>query len=123
MADPVQNGGGDGAKIAVKISLAVLGAGLALGLLSVILRLALKVHVSFLGVIGGWLVFLGIILTAISGLVLLLVRRTSAPPAAAVRYPTGTAGMAPGWYPDQNDPDLMRWFDGRNWTSGTAPRN
>lgn len=31
-------------------------------------------------------------------------------------------GMPPGWYPDQNDPNLLRYFDGRRWTSGTAPR-
>ncbi|WP_231987777.1 DUF2510 domain-containing protein [Mycobacterium sp. 852002-51152_SCH6134967] len=28
----------------------------------------------------------------------------------------------PGRYPDPNDPKLQRYFDGRNWTSGTAPR-
>jgi hypothetical protein len=29
----------------------------------------------------------------------------------------------PGWYPDQMDPNLMLWFDGQRWTSGTALRN
>ncbi|HTQ17142.1 DUF2510 domain-containing protein [Mycobacterium sp.] len=28
-------------------------------------------------------------------------------------------GMAPGWYPDQNDATLMRYFDGQTWTSQT----
>ena len=32
------------------------------------------------------------------------------------------SGLAPGWYPDQNDQTLMRYFDGRAWTSRTQPR-
>lgn len=27
--------------------------------------------------------------------------------------------MTPGWYPDANDPNLTRYFDGREWTSST----
>jgi hypothetical protein len=29
-------------------------------------------------------------------------------------------GLPPGWYPDQNDPSLLRYFDGHEWTSRTA---
>lgn len=29
---------------------------------------------------------------------------------------------AAGWYPDQQDPTLMRWFDGQVWTGATLPR-
>jgi hypothetical protein len=36
--------------------------------------------------------------------------------------PVATSGLAPGWYPDQNDSNLMRYFDGRVWTSQTQPR-
>lgn len=25
----------------------------------------------------------------------------------------------PGWYPDQQDPSMERWFNGSNWTRGT----
>jgi hypothetical protein len=39
-----------------------------------------------------------------------------------VQQPVVTSGLAPGWYPDQNDPDLMRYFDGRVWTAQTEPR-
>jgi Protein of unknown function (DUF2510) len=39
-----------------------------------------------------------------------------------VQQPPPTSGLAPGWYPDQNDPDAMRYFDGRVWTSQTEPR-
>jgi hypothetical protein len=38
------------------------------------------------------------------------------------QQPPATSGLAPGWYPDQNDPDSMRYFDGRVWTSQTEPR-
>jgi hypothetical protein len=38
------------------------------------------------------------------------------------QQPPPTSGLAPGWYPDQNDPDAMRYFDGRVWTSQTEPR-
>jgi Protein of unknown function (DUF2510) len=34
-----------------------------------------------------------------------------------------SGGLAPGWYPDQNDPDSMRYYDGRTWTSQTQPRS
>ena len=31
-------------------------------------------------------------------------------------------GTAPGWYPDQTDSSLLRYFDGQNWTSQTRHR-
>lgn len=40
------------------------------------------------------------------------VARQAAPPAG---------GLTPGWYPDQNDPSLMRYYDGRVWTAQTQP--
>lgn len=27
-----------------------------------------------------------------------------------------------GWYPDQADPALVRWFDGKQWTPATLPK-
>ena len=39
-----------------------------------------------------------------------------------VQQPPATSGLAPGWYPDQNDPNSMRYYDGRVWTSQTEPR-
>lgn len=36
-----------------------------------------------------------------------------------------TTNLPPGWYPDQNDPDQLRWWNGTGWTdavqSGTTP--
>jgi Protein of unknown function (DUF2510) len=35
------------------------------------------------------------------------------------QQPPQSSGLAPGWYPDQNDHRLMRYYDGRVWTSET----
>ncbi len=32
-----------------------------------------------------------------------------------------SSGVAPGWYPDNRDPSLQRWWDGRDWTAHTTP--
>jgi hypothetical protein len=44
------------------------------------------------------------------------------PEQPVVQQPPVTSGLAPGWYPDQNDPNAMRYYDGRVWTSQTEPR-
>jgi hypothetical protein len=33
--------------------------------------------------------------------------------------PAPVGSLAPGWYPDQNDHKMMRYYDGRVWTSET----
>ena len=71
-----------------------------------------------------FLVVFGIIPAAIVGGVVLIVKLTK--PKSVNRYnPPGAAptGPAPGWYPDQNDPSLLRYFDGRIWTSATRPNS
>ncbi|WP_409426157.1 DUF2510 domain-containing protein [Mycobacterium sp. SMC-11] len=35
----------------------------------------------------------------------------------------GQPPMAPNWYPDPADPELLRYFDGQNWTGSTRPRD
>ena len=37
----------------------------------------------------------------------------------APSQPAQSGGLAPGWYPDQNDHRMMRYYDGRVWTSET----
>jgi hypothetical protein len=62
--------------------------------------------------------FLAFLLIA-SGVVVLL-QSISKP--SAGQAPSQQAAVAANWYPDPNDPTLVRYFDGRNWTSQTAPR-
>jgi hypothetical protein len=33
--------------------------------------------------------------------------------------PQQAGSLSPGWYPDQNDHQMMRYYDGRVWTSET----
>ena len=35
------------------------------------------------------------------------------------QQPAQSGGLTPGWYPDQNDHAMMRYYDGRVWTSET----
>jgi hypothetical protein len=35
------------------------------------------------------------------------------------QQPVPAGRLAPGWYPDQNDHKMMRYYDGRVWTSET----
>lgn len=40
----------------------------------------------------------------------------------AVRILRRAPGFPAGWYPDPQDPGLMRFYDGRTWTSATVIR-
>lgn len=71
-----------------------------------------------------------LILIAIVAAVVAVIRRSAGPrsttvveqPQPVVRQaPPASSGLAPGWYPDQNDPSLMRYYDGRVWTAQTQP--
>ena len=44
-----------------------------------------------------------------------------APVARQEPAPAASGGLSPGWYPDQQDPSLMRYYDGRVWTAQTQP--
>ena len=71
-----------------------------------------------------------LILIVIIAVILAVVRATARPRGGGgtvveqpvVRQaPPAASGLAPGWYPDQNDPSLMRYYDGRVWTAQTQP--
>ena len=42
---------------------------------------------------------------------------------AAFSEPTASVApqIVPGWYPDNRDPSLLRWWDGTQWTAHAAP--
>jgi len=75
------------------------------------------------------------VVAAIVAVVIWVVRFASAPrasrapveerrPIVEERRPVvahGHGELAPGWYPDQNDPSSTRYFDGQMWTTATRP--
>lgn len=75
-----------------------------------------------------------LVLVAIVAVVIAVVRAASGPRAQGPierpvveqpvvrQQPIATSGLAPGWYPDQQDMNMMRYFDGRVWTAHTEPR-
>jgi hypothetical protein len=83
---------------------------LVFGVLFVISRLA--AHQTF-GVVLAIFFIVSAVVVLIQG---------SSNPTAAGQPPGQQAAVAANWYPDPNDPTLMRYFDGQNWTSQTAPR-
>lgn len=124
MTSSVPRRSGTGAQRALKFFGVVVAAGIVINIVLLLLKYLLDVDsglTSGVRVAVGWLILLSIIGAFVSGIVV-LVQRTSKPPSAAPAAPMQRRGMAPGWYPDQQNPNLQRYFDGRNWTSGTAPR-
>jgi hypothetical protein len=83
------------------------------------------------------LLIIVLIVAAIVAVVIWVVRFASAPrtsrgvveerrPIVEERQPVaarGHGGLAPGWYPDQNDASTARYFDGQAWTTATRPAN
>jgi MFS superfamily sulfate permease-like transporter len=67
------------------------------------------------------LVTFAIIVAVIVGFVVLIVRLVKPKSVHSQGVPGTPTTPAPGWYPDPNDSSLMRYFDGRVWTSSTQP--
>jgi hypothetical protein len=66
-----------------------------------------------------WFVYL-LAVSLVVQAVMLLIKAGPKPKAAPASGQP--AAVAPGWYPDPNDPKMMRYFDGRDWSSETTPR-
>jgi hypothetical protein len=82
--------------------------------LLVVMNRAVLVHPS-----QNWFPYLLAVALVVQAVVLLV---KAGPKAKAAQPPAQPAAVAPGWYPDPNDLNVMRYFDGRNWTSQTSPR-
>jgi len=69
-----------------------------------------------------WLIFLiviGVLVTVVGVLVSVISRSSSTGRRTA---PLIRTAQPAGWFPDQADPRLLRWFDGQRWTAQTRPR-
>jgi Protein of unknown function (DUF2510) len=78
----------------------------------------------FLILIVGGVLALGVV----AGVIVYLVRLADSPKSTPYvphswQQPTSAPLNAPGWYPDNTDPNLVRYFDGGQWTSATRPRD
>ncbi|MEU7142307.1 DUF2510 domain-containing protein [Nocardia sp. NPDC046473] len=75
-----------------------------------------------MGAISVWhiliLLVLFAIMAGIGGFTYLVVKSGSTPQPRL--QPPGA--IAPGWYPDNANPAILRWFDGHQWTAQTQPR-
>jgi hypothetical protein len=73
--------------------------------------------------LGLWLLTIGIAVAGIGAVVPAIRGRTREMDAVE---PSGLrrsyTGATPGWYPDQLDVGLVRFFDGVRWTAATRPR-
>jgi hypothetical protein len=95
------------------------------GLLIAVVAFELQVKVSYYYFSDikypGLLLFVIGIIGAIISAIVKAAQRSRAP---QIQPPFGTAtSAAPGWYPDPQYPNMMRYFDGRVWTSSTQPRS
>ncbi|MDT5218226.1 MAG: hypothetical protein QOF15_331 [Mycobacterium sp.] len=72
--------------------------------------------ILFILLVGG-LVVAGLV----AGVIVVLVRLTDSPksePYVPHAWPVSPI-TAPGWYPDGSNPNLLRYYDGQQWTSAT----
>ena len=91
---------------------------------SVLVLLFLLVMASGLYWAGSGPIFVLLSLAVTGGViawVVLAIRGLVVKPAPIHHRPAGTF-MPAGWYPDQQDPSQVRWFNGTEWTAATLPR-
>ena len=74
----------------------------------------------------GHTTWLSLTLTVVAAIVLIYFRRRQTSAARAdggvASAPLAQTGTAAGWYPDNHDPSLLRYWDGQGWTAQTRPR-
>lgn len=68
----------------------------------------------YLGQLAGILVIGAFLAVAVAGIVFL---------AKVAFKPTGLSPTEADWYPDPDNPELLRYFDGESWTEATRPRD
>lgn len=56
---------------------------------------------------------------ALTGLILLIVRLVDSSESEPYVPHAWQSMTPPGWYPDISDPNMLRFFDGQQWTSAT----
>lgn len=71
-------------------------------------------------VLGAFILLIVIVIAIVAVIVLAVmsVKRKSLDSHGIPGVPTGPP---PGWYPDPNDPNYVRYFDGQAWTESTQP--
>lgn len=107
-----------GASTALKVFGIAGGAGLILNIVLAVLKYLADVPVpQVVTVIVGWLILFAIIGVVVSGIVA-VVQRNSQPPSGQASH---AQRPAPGWYPDPQDPTVLRYFDGQQWVMGKQP--
>ncbi|MEB3030702.1 DUF2510 domain-containing protein [[Mycobacterium] nativiensis] len=65
-----------------------------------------------LGVLTADIVMLALLAGVVAGIVFL---------AKVAFKPTGLSPTDADWYPDPDNPELLRYFDGESWTEATRP--
>lgn len=88
----------------------------ALGFLLVVAGYFVGMAIGF--TIGLLFLMIGVVGAIVSGVVLLAQPKSSAPMRPQGSWPGGAAA---GWYPDPQNPGVMRYFDGRMWTASIQP--
>ncbi|WP_406816738.1 DUF2510 domain-containing protein [Mycobacterium sp. M23085] len=72
-----------------------------------------------------WVILLllfAVIVAVISGIVLVIVKLAKPKVPQGQRVSGVPSASVPGWYPDQQDQTVERYFDGDAWTPSTRPR-
>lgn len=65
-------------------------------------------------------IFVGVPVAIVVLVIRALIRVGDKPP-PPVQFLAPPTGLGAGWYPDQQNPALIRWYDGSQWTHHVQP--